>query len=90
MSSRKSSCTNTLTNYFNKKIKTTHDANKVGTSNSILIAITPVTTENSKSDVTDISYCFDQKVSNELKYKLLSNVWIPDEKFTFPISENRI
>lgn len=93
MSSRKTSCSNSLTNYFNKKIKTTHDGNEASTSSSMLTTIAPVTssvtTENSKSDVADIGCCFNQKVSDELKYKLLSNVWMPDEKFTFPISENR-
>ena len=56
---------------------------------SILTEITQVTTENSNSYVADIDYCFDQKISDDLKYKLLFNVWIPDEKFTFPILGNR-
>lgn len=76
MSTRKSSCCgNTLTNYFNKKIKITHDGNEASASasSSILTAITPVTTENS-DNIADIGCCFEQKVSDELKYKLLSNV----------------
>jgi len=89
MSTRKSSCTNTLTNYFNKKFKTSHDGNEASTSSSISTAVTEITTENSTNDIADIGCCFDQKVSDELKYKLLTNVWKPDEKFTFPISGNR-
>lgn len=93
MSTHKSSNANTLMKYFNKKIKTTHDGNNASTpsssTSSSITAITPVTTENSQSDVADIGCCFNQKVSDELKYKLLSNVWTPDEKFTFPVSGNR-
>lgn len=40
-------------------------------------------------NIADIGCCFDQKVSDELKYKLLINVWVPDEKFNFSISGKR-
>lgn len=96
MSSRKGTCVNTLTTYFNKKIKTTHDGNignETSTSNSLSTAITQITTDKSPekslfNDMAIIGCCFDQKVS-ELKYKLVTNAWMPDEKFKFTISGYR-
>jgi hypothetical protein len=92
----KSSCVNILTNYLNKKIKTTHDGSirhKASTSNSSSIEITQTITDKSPEELTyniaDISCCFDQKVNDELKFKLLTNVWLSDEKFNIPILGKR-
>lgn len=75
-------CTYTLINYFNKKVKTTHvgieiivnEKSQENSSSSISTAtLTSITIEYPTNFYVDISYCFDQKVSDELKYKLLTN-----------------
>jgi len=58
-------------------------------STSTAIITDTLTTTESTNDIIDIGCCLDKKVSDELKYKLLTNVWVPDEKFTFPMSGNR-
>jgi len=83
MSNRKRN--NSLTNYFCKKIKTTENETSTSSTSTAIITDT-LTTAESKNDIIDIGCCLDQKVSDELKYKLLTNVWVPDEKFTFPTS----
>lgn len=87
MASRKSSCTNTVTNNLKKKkfkelimmilnCKYFH----------INCYNDSVAVQNPKNY---IGCCFDHKVSGEFKYKLLANVRVADEKYTFPISGKR-
>jgi len=71
MSNRKRN--NSLTNYFCKKIKTTENETITSSTSTAVITDTLIITE-STNDIIDIGCCLDQKVSNELKYKLLTNV----------------
>jgi len=88
MSTRKRN--NSLTNYFCKKIKTTENETSTSSTSAAIITHAKITMESSSTnDMTDIGCCLDQKVSDEFKFKLLTNVWVPDEKFTFPMSGNR-
>lgn len=86
MSNRKRN--NSLTNYFCKKIKTTENETSTSSTSTAIITDTLTTTE-STNDIIDIGCCLDQKVSDGIKYKLLTNVWVPDDKFTFLMSGNR-
>jgi len=36
----------------------------------------------------DIGYCFGKNVCDEIKFKLLTDHWSPDENYKFPITTN--
>lgn len=49
--------------------------------------------ENTKNETNidnlDIGCCFTKKLDNEVKFKLLTSTWVPDEKYNFPASKKR-
>jgi len=84
------------TKYFCKRIKSTENKTIISSTSttSIITAIithtqTTMESTNKPNYITEIGCCLDQKVSDELKYKLITNVWVPNKNFTFSISENR-